>query len=378
MKAIRAKASFFTLLNHEPRVVENLVQLLSTSPYLGSILCSRPELIDEFIYRKQAEPSTDLNLLLDELAERRLLVELIAANHYLSSRDLANLTGNLSDTADAVCELLLKRLVAEHGPSEISLIAMGKWGGRELGLRSDLDFIFIVPGEPTANDQKIARRFLSRITESHRGGSIYAVDMRLRPSGHAGPVLVSQTSLKEYLNTQAAAWERQAYLRARSLNPSITSPAATASHKGLNEEDIAALTMIRGKLFHNPMPGELDLKLAPGGLADIEFTAQIALLAKRAWTIDTSTAAMVQYMESVDSGWKKAGPFIREMYLFLREVEQLYQLTTSQSGSKMRVKSDEFKRLGLILDSSAAELENRIRLILAQVQEELEPLRFNS
>ncbi len=384
VKATRAKASFFTLLNHEPKVVENLVRLFSASPYLGTILCSRPELIDEFIYRKQAAPSSDLNTVLDEMAERRLLVELIAANHYLSTRDLANLSINLSDTADQISNLLLERLIAEYGESDISLVAMGKWGGRELGLKSDLDFMFVVPNEPTMLDQKIARRFLARMTEPHRGGSIYAVDMRLRPSGHAGPMLVSQSALNEYTSVKAAAWERQAYLRARPLDSIVSlktgikfeSPAKLASQKGLSTEDLQELIMIRGKLFHPAMPGEIDLKLNHGGLADIEFCVQIALLAQRAWTLDTSTAAMIQYMESIDNQWKKAGSFVREMYLFLREVEQLYQLTTSQSGSKIRVKSDEFKRLALLYDCSASELEGKIRLVLTQVQDELEILRI--
>jgi len=378
VRAIRAKASFFTLLNHEPKVVQNLVQLFSASPYLGSILCSRPELIDEFIYRRQAAPSNDLDTLLEEMAERRLLVELIAANHFLTARDLENLSLNLSDTADQICHLLLSRLGDEYGSSEMSLIAMGKWGGRELGLRSDLDFIFVTPQEPSATDQKIARRFLTRITEQHRGGAIYAVDTRLRPSGQSGPMLVSQRSLNEYADTQAAPWERQAYLRARSLNVKIESPAKLASQKGLSIEDVCELEKIRGKLFHSPLPGEIDLKLTHGGLADIEFCVQIALLAKRAWTLDTSTAAMIKYMESIDIHWKKAGPFVREMYLFLREVEQLYQLTTSHSGSKVRVKSDEFKRLALLFDCSASELEGKIRMVLNQVQEALEILRIHA
>jgi glutamate-ammonia-ligase adenylyltransferase len=366
VRAIRAKASFFTLLNRESRVRDNLAMLFSVSPYLGSILTSRPELIDEFIFRKQAEPSQDLGILLEGLAERRLLSELIAANHFLADHALVSLTQNLTENADSICLSLLEALKREYGASELTLLAMGKWGGRELGLRSDLDFVFLLPGESGANDQKIARRFLSRITEPHRGGSIYSVDMRLRPSGHSGPILVSTEELRIYLEGPAAAWERQAYLRSRLLSGDKSlSPAAVASARGLSDQDRVELGNIRRKLFIDEKPpqhtDELDLKLTKGGLADVEFTAQIALLDRREFSLDPSTSGMIQYLESVDKDWQSIGGEVKGHYDFLRQIEQLHQLTTSQSGSKMRVKSDEFRRLALLLNLTAADLEIAVR-----------------
>jgi glutamate-ammonia-ligase adenylyltransferase len=365
VRATRAKASFFTLLNREPRIRDQLASLFSISPYLGSILCSRPELIDAFILRRQAEASTDLNSMLEELAERRLVAELISASRFLADKDLSGLLANLSDNADSICGLLLQRLIYEHNATQINLVAMGKWGGRELGLRSDLDFIFVSPGEPSAAessivDQKIARRFLSRMTEPHRGGSIYAVDMRLRPSGSAGPILVFESELKRYLIEDAAAWERQAYLRARPLEPLSFHPAQIASERGLNDNDRVALAHIRKDLFSSSTPTELDLKLNYGGLADIEFTVQIALLSRREFSLDPSTSSMIQYLESVDSSWRSIGSELRQSYEGLRRLEQLYQLTTSQSGAKLRTKSEEFKRLALVESQTPEELTQNI------------------
>ena len=376
VKSIRAKASFFTLLNRESRVRDQLATLFSISPYLGSLLASRPELIDEFIFRKQAALAEDLDALLEELAERRLLSELIAANQYLADRDLRKLTLNLTSNADAICLALLESLRKEHGPSDVSLIALGKWGGRELGLRSDLDFIFVSPkGSPSEKDQKIARRFLSRISEPHRGGAIYSIDLRLRPSGNAGAILVAQDQLLEYLETKAAAWERQAYLRARPLVSLSFHPAAIGARRGLSVADRDELKMIRGKLFGESSLGDLDLKLSHGGLADVEFTAQIALLARGEFSLDPSTYGMIQYLESLDAEWKKVGPRIRDDYDFLRRIEQLYQLTTSQSGSKLRLKSAEFRRLALVLDQSPADLEASVRFSFERIDESLRGVR---
>lgn len=380
VKATRAKASFFTLLNRETRVRDDLARLFSISPYLGSILASRPELIDEFIFRRQADPSADLETLLEELAERRLLVELIASNQYLADHDLENLLANLTATADGICLDLLNRLKADYDAPDVGLIAMGKWGGRELGLRSDLDFIFVTASEPQANEHKVARRFLARMTEPHRGGSIYAVDMRLRPSGNAGPILISQNELKNYLagtkeDANAAAWERQAYLRARPLQEIGFSPAKTAAERGLSAGDVSELAAIRSQLFHSGKDGEIDLKLTIGGLADIEFTAQIALLSMREFSIDPSTSGMMRTLEKLDSSWAAVGGELRDHYGALRRIEQIYQLTTSQSGSKMRVKSDEFKRLASVLKCERGELEADIRGRFDQVAALLSTVR---
>lgn len=363
VKAVRAKASFFTLLNRETRVRDELATLFSISPYLGTILVSRPELIDEFIFRKQAPASEDLGVLLEELAERRLLSELISANRFLADRDLRTMTLNLASNADEITTLLLARLKREHGASDTSLVALGKWGGRELGLRSDLDFIFVSKDASSPEAQKVARRFLSRITEPHRGGSIYSVDMRLRPTGSAGPIMVSEDELAKYLREKAAAWERQAYLRARPLAGIGISIGAIAAERGLSQEDLAELKRIRSGLFTAAAAqrDSIDLKLTVGGLADVEFTAQIALLVRREFSLDPSTSGMIQYLEGICSKWANVGPSIRERYEAMRGIEQLFQLTTSQSGSKLRTKSDEFRRLALVLDSTAGDLEIRLR-----------------
>lgn len=366
VKSIRAKASFFTLLNRETEFRDTLALLFSMSPYLGSVLASRPELIDEFVLQKQAAPPTDLNSLLDELAERRLLAELIAANQFLTKRNLSALNTNLTKNADEICLLLLNSLKSEYGASDLNLLPMGKWGGRELGLRSDLDFLFVCPNPPTATDHKIAKRFLSRITEPHRGGCIYSVDVRLRPSGNAGPILVTQNDLRDYIQNTAAAWERQAYLRSRPLTPLNFHPAEVATQRGLSSFDKTALTSIRGQLFVPSNLHELDLKLNFGGLADIEFTTQIALLERKEFSLDPSTSSMIQYLESRDPRWSEIGPDLRGAYQELREIEQLFQLTTSLSGSKMRVKSDEFKRLALVLNQDPASLEALVRKIFAK------------
>lgn len=379
VRATRAKASFFTLLNRETKLRNNLARLFSISPYLGSILSSRPEVIDEFILRRQASPNGDLDTVLEELAERRLLTELISANEFLDAFNIKVLMKNLTQCADDISLSLLSRLKAEYGESSIEILSLGKWGGGEIGFRSDLDFIFITDHEPTALDQKIAKRFVSRMTESHRGGAIYSVyeiDLRLRPSGHAGPILVEQSELIHYLKNEAAAWERQAYLRSRVLTrPTHRLIAETAAARRLSQTDREALADIRNRLFVGERAAELDLKLSRGGLADIEFAAQIALLEQQKIARDSSTETMIEYLEQLDTRWQKCGNILRAGHQELRKLEQVHQLATSTAGSKLRTRSDDFRRLALAVAQDQERLEERVRFVLKQNCEALDSIR---
>ncbi|MCB0361135.1 MAG: glutamine-synthetase adenylyltransferase [Bdellovibrionales bacterium] len=176
IQAIRAKASFFGLLSREPRLVRDLARLFSCSPYLGSILASRPELIDSFLFRFRQGFSSDLEVSLDEMAEHRLLTEIVAANQFLVDRDSLLLGQSLSACADYICMELLNRLDEREEGKRLVLVAMGKWGGFELGFRSDLDMIFVSQDLPTEKDHRIARRFVNRLNDVHKGGRIYSVD----------------------------------------------------------------------------------------------------------------------------------------------------------------------------------------------------------
>ena len=380
VRGTRAKASFFTLLNREPHIRDDLAWLFSTSHYLSHLLSARPELIDSYLLGQQEQPANDTPALLEYLVERRLLAELILGSKFLADRDLRALTEGLTEVADQTSLLLLGQLAGEIDPlSSIRILALGKGGGRELGLQSDLDFIFVTQDAPTANEQKISKRFISRMTEAQKGGQLYSIDLRLRPSGSAGPILIPRADLQRYLLTEAAAWERQSYLRARWIDPQQNTdllPAQLAAQRGLSSEDASQLLRIRQELFVTN-PGSIDLKLSPGGLASIEFAAQIALLHRRDLPLAPSTVAMFQYLEANDIAWAKAVSTLLKNYQYLRVVEQLYRLSSQQAGSSMRVRSESFARLAHLLKTEVTELDGSLQRVFSenlQLLRQLDPL----
>ncbi|WP_374076825.1 glutamine-synthetase adenylyltransferase [Bdellovibrio bacteriovorus] len=363
----RAKASFFAMLLREKELLQELAWLFGHSPYLSRILCNRPELLDSFVYRAQDKPSEDLGTLLEELAEKRLLSEVINGSEFLEDKNLPTLLQNLSSTADTIVENLLVALKKEY-PSQMQVLALGKWGGKELGFRSDLDFIFVVPDEPTENDFKVAKRFITRLTEPHRGGNIYSIDMRLRPSGKAGPLVIPQADLNSYLANEASAWERQAYLKARVIGGGEP-PLSHFIGRGLTTEELQELDRIRQQLL--PTSAVINLKFSEGGLVDVELAAQTCLLFRK---IKPASGNTMDFLSEL--GGKSSA--LRQNYERLRQIEQTLQLVASESLVELQPNHESFQALAIALPTAPANLQNEVSELLASniaILKELDPRR---
>ena len=368
IKSTRAKASFFTLLVRNKSLMDELAWLFGHSPYLSQILSSRPELIDSYVYRSQELQKDDLAFLLEQLVEKRLLGELINGSHYLEDKNIEELQTNISATADEIATTLLTELKKEF-PSEIEILCLGKWGGQELGFRSDLDFIFVTPDDPNENDGKIARRFINRLTETRKGGSIYAIDTRLKPSGKAGPFVISENQLLDYLNNEAQAWERQAYLKARWLNPSKPRLQSSLKDKPLTRTEIEELEKIRLGLVKFA-PNSVDLKYTEGGMLDIELFSQAEILSKSLHIEGTSTRDFF----SVIAG----SELLQRNYVRLRQMEQMLQLVSTEGGAKLQLNHESFQQLAKALQQTPEILENELSLLISenlQALNQLDPRR---
>ncbi len=366
----RAKASFFSLLLREKKLQQDLAWLFGHSPYLSRIICNRPELLDSFVYRAQDRLSSDLSILLEELAEKRLLSEVINGSEYLKSHDLKALVTHLSSTADQIVLELLKSLLIEY-PSQIKILTLGKWGGCEMGLRSDLDFVFVIPDAGSDNDFKLARRLITRLTEPHRGGRIYSIDMRLRPSGQAGPLVIKESELQEHLQKNAAAWERQAYLKARWLGDTqVSSLQGLFINKGLTESDLTELERIRQQLLDRQ---SLNIKFSEGGLVDIELAAQTSVLMQRKAPSATGT------LDLIETCWQDKGIQLQKHYIRMRQIEQMLQLIASESLSTITPNSESFQNLAVSLQKDPIDLQNELRQLFADstsLLKELDPRRI--
>jgi len=179
-------------------------------------------------------------------------------------------------------------------PGEVAVIALGKCGSREMTAGSDLDLMTVYRADPGAASEikglaadtfyaRFTQRLIAALSAPTAEGGLYEVDMRLRPSGNAGPVAVSQAAFTGYYAGEADTWEFLALTRARVVWASSETFAAAARadiDAALRQPRDAAPTAKAVREMRALMAKELpptgfwDLKRAPGGLIDIEFAAQ--------------------------------------------------------------------------------------------------------
>jgi glutamate-ammonia-ligase adenylyltransferase len=171
------------------------------------------------------------------------------------------------------------------------VIGMGKLGGAELNVSSDIDLVFVYPEEgdtrgprSIANREffdRLGRRVIGALSDVTPDGYVFRVDMRLRPYGASGPLTVSFAALEQYLVTQGRAWERYAWLKARPLTGSRHDELAQlvdpfVYRKYLDYDIYEGLRDIHRQIREQERRGDYaaDVKLGPGGIREIEFIAQ--------------------------------------------------------------------------------------------------------
>jgi [glutamine synthetase] adenylyltransferase / [glutamine synthetase]-adenylyl-L-tyrosine phosphorylase len=212
-----------------------------------------------------------------------------------------------SALAQGLIAALLKRVIeafgAEHGRirgGRVAIIALGKLGSREMTAASDLDLMLIYdfPADASESDgrrrlgpslyyARLTQRLISALTAPTKAGRLYEVDMRLRPSGRQGPLATQLASFKLYQQDEAETWEHMALTRARFLagDKSLGAEVAKEVRHTLARERAAAkiaqeTRAMRGLIAREKGDSDpWDLKLAAGGLVDIEFVAQYLQLA---------------------------------------------------------------------------------------------------
>ncbi|MDY7220360.1 bifunctional [glutamate--ammonia ligase]-adenylyl-L-tyrosine phosphorylase/[glutamate--ammonia-ligase] adenylyltransferase [Denitrificimonas sp. JX-1] len=287
-----------------------------------------PELTAELREHLLRIPEEDVEQQMNALRHFKLAHRLrVAASEIAGTLPLMKVSDYLTWLAEAILEqvqhLVWNEMVRKHGlpkrldgsPSELDFIVVGygKLGGIELGHGSDLDLVFIYDCDPLAESDgprpidgaqfytRMGQRIISMLTTRTTAGGLYDVDMRLRPSGDSGLLASSLSAFERYQEEHAWTWEHQALIRARVL---VGSPklAQEFNQVRLNilgrQRDLStlreAVSEMRAKMRHNhgskttqgglspnafnaEMP--FDLKQDAGGIVDIEFMVQYAVLA---------------------------------------------------------------------------------------------------
>ena len=324
--SLGGKGVLWELFSFHPTSLDLTVRLCSASPFLANLLVTNPGMIDELLDSLliEALPSdASLEEGLGELCRGAVDAEPIL-HAFKSSQQLRVGVRDILGRQDAdattaaltgIAEALVKQVVALEltwlggrlgrpttSSAEIAgpvVLAMGKFGGREMNYASDVDVIFLydhdgatAPGGRrtggTSNAHffgELAQRTMRVFNAFGPQGRLYEMDSRLRPSGRSGPAAISLDEFARSVAADgpAAIWERQALVKARAV---VGSPAAVARVEGIVEAatfgrvwsaaDVEAIRQMRFRIEEGAKP--TNLKRGPGGVVDIEFAAQMLQL----------------------------------------------------------------------------------------------------
>ena len=176
-------------------------------------------------------------------------------------------------------------------PQFLSVVAMGKAGGFELNVSSDIDLIFIYPEKGSTNGKrertnqefftKVGQKVIALLDEITADGQVFRVDMRLRPDGDSGALVCSETALEQYLVTQGREWERYAWCKGRVVTPYPNDIQAIVRpfvfRKYLDYNAYQAMRDLHRQIRQEVQKRGMteNVKLGAGGIREVEFIAQI-------------------------------------------------------------------------------------------------------
>lgn len=260
---------------------------------------------------------------------------------------------------------------------QLLIIGMGKLGGGELNVSSDIDLIFSYAedGETSAAEGqaeirslsnheffiRLGQRLINIIHEATCDGYVFRVDMRLRPYGDSGPLVMSFAALEEYLISQGREWERYAWIKARVISPP-TASTATAELMRLTHPfifrkylDFGAIDSMRKlhaqiRLEVQRRDRKNNIKLGPGGIREIEFTAQVFQLIRGGRDAKLRIRPTVEVLSQLAQDGHLPQQTVNDLqaaYVFLRNLEHRLQYLDDQQTQDIPETDEERTLLAL-------------------------------
>lgn len=290
--ATASRAALYRTLEENPNLLPRLCLLAADAPALWQTLLSHLEfydlLADEEIMGGPLALPPPLALTPASLAARGLRRRLhTGARDVWGFADTPETLAAVTQTAeDALTNGLALARRDTGWEGRFAVIGLGKLGGGEMGYGSDLDVLYVADAAELTPATRLAERLQTTLnTELARHGFRYELDPRLRPDGRKGALALDIETYRRYYAESAATWERQALLRARP----VAGDAALGQEfarlveqfvygRGLSEAETEEIRALKRRIETERLKDPHDLKIAPGGLADIEWTAQLLQL----------------------------------------------------------------------------------------------------
>ncbi|UCG38903.1 MAG: bifunctional [glutamate--ammonia ligase]-adenylyl-L-tyrosine phosphorylase/[glutamate--ammonia-ligase] adenylyltransferase [bacterium] len=372
---VGARASYYSMLAANPEAIRLLAVLFGSSPFLSAFLIRKPDLLDVIVAGTDLGAVKPGEVMHEEvrgllLSSPSLEDELMVLRRYrngeilriglgdlLGLKELVRVNAELTTLAEVLLDAswrIARREVGAgqgEGTGSFAVVALGKMGGAEMNYSSDLDMIFVYEGPDSSREfhTKVAQRMITVLTSPTGAGVLYRIDMRLRPSGHSGPLVTTLSAFKRYHREEAMVWERQAMTKARWVAGDGAFGVGLADlmqdltyGRPFTVGDLEEIVRVRSRMEEEiglEARGEhYDIKSGRGGLVDIEFAVQVLQLAFGADRPQLRTPSTLEALETmVKTGLvtEKQYNTLRSSYLFFREIENRSQIFQDRSDPRI-------------------------------------------
>lgn len=397
IEAYGSRGELYDLLTSKPKILELLLKLFDHSRFLTDIIVRQPALLEAIAYegllvggRTRSDMEAALARETVDTLEGRLRLFKRAELLRIELRDILGLASSLEETCSEISQLADVCLAAavhfvdasfRKSPSvkkgsrnsasrradKLCIIALGKYGGRELSYGSDLDVIFV------GGSSEEAARVIAMMSQEQSEGIVFKMDMRLRPDGEDGPLTLPLEGYQEYYSKRAQFWEKQALTRARvaagdpkhgqSFIKMVDKIIYSHSMSATEAREVSVMRMRIEKERGDPDDPARDFKTGAGGLVDIEFLAQARQLRygyKHAGLRRASTLDVLRAMPRIGEWKPEDAAGLEEEYIWLRKLESSLRRFHNAPISQLPSSREEWtvvaKHLGL-KDTPALERE---------------------
>ena len=371
IEGLPASVQIFSLLDYNPQLTRLLCDMLVLSPQICDRLRRYPALFDLLLYRAFfapiEEPNSLKKLFHEKIAELpvelaldqiKILVRELKFRAQVQTLSFANDTDQLEASLtiaeaaiDSVLTLVRADMVRRYGEIdvEISIVALGRLGVKQLTAGSDLDLLILYDADPdvVSNGQRklpaasyvlrLAQTMVSWISTPTAEGTLYDVDLRLRPEGQAGAVATSLDRLATYFDRDAWIWEKQALTKARpiagdaDLNDKIQQLInSIINHNQPKDRLVTAISDMRQRIQKQQKPAsQWHLRQIAGGLTDFDLLTQAWRLQYGALFSGSGQSARVILQTLYDKGVIDSNCYedMTEASKFLNEIHHSLRLT---------------------------------------------------
>lgn len=399
--AARNPLSLASLFERDREALPILLQIFATSQHLSDVLITDGESYD-LLRITEGQPvareplvnefRADVLRLADDEAmvmaairrfKRRETLR-VAYGDIIRNQPLDTVTRQISYVADAIVEAALaaasKRLASRSGAVRLSpgdggrfvVLALGKLGGVELNYSSDIDLMFLyeTPRGADVNKQhalaeyynRLVRDVVKLLTEPTELGAAYRVDLRLRPSGKAGPMATSYDAAVHYYDTMGRTWERQAMVKARPIAGDLALGTAFLEQlepwiyrRYLSRADITGIKALKRRIEQRTHAEGADahhVKTGHGGIRDIEFVIQFLQLLNGGDLPDLrtgNTLEAITQLEKCGCLTDQERALLAENYAFLRKIEHRLQIMFDLQTHLLPAEPSELRRVAIRL-----------------------------